>query len=70
MAEMLAMKLKTHLQVSLSCSTFVYEFRDKDLELTDLIVEETRRIVNLLNKGRLCNSRKPEMTAVNIQYTR
>ena len=39
----------------------------KDLELTDLIVEETRRIVNLLEQvEEFGNSRTPEMSAVNI----
>ena len=39
----------------------------KDRELTDLIVEETRRIVNLLEQvEEFGNSRAPEMAAVNI----
>ena len=61
------MKLKPTCRYLWSCSTFVYNLETKDLELTDLIVEETRRIVNLLEQVEdFGNSHKPEMTAVNI----
>ena len=68
MAEMLAHEIKNPLAgISGAAQLLSMNLETKDLELTDLIVEETRRIVNLLEQVEdFGNSRKPEMTAVNI----
>ena len=68
MAEMLAHEIKNPLAgISGAAQLLSMSLDAKDLELTDLIVEETRRIVNLLEQVEdFGNSRAPEMTAVNI----
>jgi two-component system nitrogen regulation sensor histidine kinase GlnL len=68
MAEMLAHEIKNPLAgISGAAQLLSMSLETKDLELTDLIVEETRRIVNLLEQvEEFGNSRAPEMAAVNI----
>ena len=68
MAEMLAHEIKNPLAgISGAAQLLSMNLETKDRELTDLIVEETRRIVNLLEQvEEFGNSRAPEMTAVNI----
>jgi len=68
MAEMLVHEIKNPLAgISGAAQLLAMNVGAKDLELTDLIVEETRRIVNLLEQvEEFGNSGKPEMTAVNI----
>ena len=68
MAEMLAHEIKNPLAgISGAAQLLSMNLKNKDLELTDLIVEETRRIVKLLEQvEEFGNSRKLEMKAVNI----
>ena len=68
MAEMLAHEIKNPLAgISGAAQLLSMNLENKDLELTDLIVEETRRIVKLLEQvEEFGNSRKLEMKAVNI----
>jgi two-component system nitrogen regulation sensor histidine kinase GlnL len=68
MAEMLAHEIKNPLAgISGAAQLLSMNLQNKDLELTDLIVEETRRIVKLLEQvEEFGNSRKLEMKAVNI----
>ena len=68
MAEMLAHEIKNPLAgISGAAQLLSMNLETKDQELTDLIVEETRRIVNLLEQvEEFGNSRAPEMAAVNI----
>ena len=68
MAEMLAHEIKNPLAgISGAAQLLSMSLEAKDLELTDLIVEETRRIVNLLEQvEEFGNSRTPKMSPVNI----
>jgi two-component system nitrogen regulation sensor histidine kinase GlnL len=68
MAEMLAHEIKNPLAgISGAAQLLSMNLENKDLELTDLIVEETRRIVKLLEQvEEFGNYRKLEMKAVNI----
>ena len=68
MAEMLAHEIKNPLAgISGAAQLLSMNLETKDLELTDLIVEETRRIAKLLEQvEEFGNSRKLEMKAVNI----
>ena len=68
MAEMLAHEIKNPLAgISGAAQLLSMNLETKDRELTDLIVEETRRIVNLLEQvEEFGNSRAPEMKPVNI----
>ena len=68
MAEMLAHEIKNPLAgISGAAQLLSMNLENKDLELTDLIVEETRRIVKLLEQvEEFGNYRKLEMKPVNI----
>jgi two-component system, NtrC family, nitrogen regulation sensor histidine kinase GlnL len=68
MAEMLAHEIKNPLAgISGAAQLLSMSLSAEDRELTDLIVEETRRIVKLLEQvEQFGNVRKPEARAVNI----
>ncbi len=68
MAEMLAHEIKNPLAgISGAAQLLAMNLTDDDLELTDLIVEETRRIVKLLEQvEQFGNIRPPERRAINI----
>ncbi|MBK5945950.1 PAS domain-containing sensor histidine kinase [Rhodobacter veldkampii DSM 11550] len=68
MAEMLAHEIKNPLAgISGAAQLLSMNLSGEDLELTDLIVEETRRIVKLLEQvEQFGNIRPPELRAVNI----
>jgi two-component system nitrogen regulation sensor histidine kinase GlnL len=68
MAEMLAHEIKNPLAgISGAAQLLSMGLAGEDLELTDLIVEETRRIVKLLEQvEQFGNIRPPELKAVNI----
>lgn len=68
MAEMLAHEIKNPLAgITGAAQLLSMNLPQEDLELTDLIVEETRRIVKLLEQvEQFGNLRAPQMSAVNI----
>ncbi len=68
MAEMLAHEIKNPLAgITGAAQLLSMNLKNGDLELTDLIVEETRRIVKLLEQvEQFGNLRPPERRAVNI----
>jgi two-component system, NtrC family, nitrogen regulation sensor histidine kinase GlnL len=68
MAEMLAHEIKNPLAgISGAAQLLAMNLTDDDLELTDLIVEETRRIVKLLEQvEQFGNIRPPDRRAINI----
>ncbi|MFZ5708215.1 MAG: two-component system sensor histidine kinase NtrB [Pseudomonadota bacterium] len=68
MAEMLAHEIKNPLAGITGAAQFLsMNLRPEDREMTDLIVEETRRIVKLLEQvEQFGNLRPPEQKAVNI----
>jgi two-component system nitrogen regulation sensor histidine kinase GlnL len=68
MAEMLAHEIKNPLAgITGAAQLLSMNLAPEDLELTDLIVEESRRIVKLLEQvEQFGNLRPPELTAVNL----